>query len=143
METGSSAERRFLLPEENDGQAALLGNSCGNCGTKFFPARSVCPHCWDTGILSPYRFCGPGKLYAASVIRVAPAGFQQPYAVGLVDLPEGVRIMAQLEVDPSEWNRLSPGLTMELCIGVIREDESGQQMVGYKFRSAGEESGGG
>lgn len=136
MGTVLSAERRFLLPEENNGQAALLGNSCSACERMFFPARSVCPYCWDPGTLSPYRFFGPGRLYAATVIRVAPVGFQAPYAIGLVDLPEGVRVMAQLEVEPSQWNRLSPGMMMELCVGVIRRHEKGQDMMGYKFRMA-------
>jgi len=58
MEAVFSAERRFLLPEENNGQAALLGNSCSACERMFFPARSVCPYCWDPGTLSPYRFSG-------------------------------------------------------------------------------------
>lgn len=136
-----SGERRFLPPDENNGQAALLGNSCSACGRKFFPARSVCPHCWDPGTLSPYRFYGPGKLYAATVVRVAPVRFQPPYAMGLVDFPEGVRIMAQLEVDPSEWSRLSPGTMMKLCVGVIRRDENGANVVGYKFRMVEDNSG--
>ena len=136
MEADLSAKRQFLLPEENNGQAALLGSSCSGCGRKFFPARSVCPHCWDQGTLSPYRFCGQGKLYVATVIRVAPAGFQAPYAIGLVDFPEGVRITAQLEVEPSDWDRLSPGMMMELCVGVIRRQENSQGVMGYKFRIA-------
>ncbi len=129
-----SGERRFLTPEENNGRPALLGNGCSACGKKFFPTRSVCPHCWDRGTLFPYRFCGPGKLYSATVIRVASVGFQSPYAIGLVDFPEGVRIMAQLEVDSSQWNRLSSAMMMELCSGVIRKDENGENVVGYKFR---------
>jgi hypothetical protein len=44
--------------------------------------------------------------------------------------------MAQLEVEPSQWNRLSPGRMMELCVGVIGKHEKGQGMVGYKFRMA-------
>lgn len=133
---GFSEERRFLLPDENNGQVALLGTCCSACGKKFFPARSVCPHCWDPGTLAPYRFCGPGRLYAATIIRVAPAGFQAPYAIGLVDFPEGVRITAQLEVEPSDWDRLPPGMMMELCVGVIRRQENSQGVMGYKFRIA-------
>ncbi|NIN65009.1 MAG: benzoylsuccinyl-CoA thiolase, partial [Anaerolineae bacterium] len=37
-----------------------------------------------------------GKLYTFTIVRQAPAGFRAPYATALVDLPEGVRIFAQL-----------------------------------------------
>jgi len=62
---------------------------------------------------------------------VAPPLFISPYAVGYVDLPEGVRVFAQLE---AEFETLRPGLEMQACPGVIKLDENGDEIWGYKFR---------
>jgi uncharacterized OB-fold protein len=43
-----------------------------------------------------------GRLYAFSEIQAAPAGRVAPYTVGYVDMPEGVRVFAQLDATPDE-----------------------------------------
>jgi uncharacterized OB-fold protein len=59
-------------------------------------------------------------------------GFNSPYAVGYIDLPEGLRIYSILtETNPK---RLQIGTDMELVIETIRNDEMGNEIIGYKFK---------
>jgi uncharacterized OB-fold protein len=55
-----------------------------------------------------------------------------PYAIGYVDLPEGVRVFSILE----DWDRksLRVGMDMELTLGKFKEDKEGNEIVTYKFR---------
>ncbi|MHB1127329.1 MAG: Zn-ribbon domain-containing OB-fold protein [Bacillota bacterium] len=79
-----------------------------------------------------------GILYSYAVVHQAPAGFRVPYAIGYVDLPEGVRVFAQLE---GEFATLKPGLAVEAVTGVLRLDPTGNQVWGYKFRPVNDEGG--
>jgi uncharacterized OB-fold protein len=65
---------------------------------------------------------------------VAPSGFtdQTPYAVGIVSLPEGVKVTAQVvDADPED---LAIGDRLRLEFRRVRQDgESGILCYGYKF----------
>jgi uncharacterized OB-fold protein len=63
---------------------------------------------------------------------VGPKGFKTPYMIGYIDLPEGVRVCAQIE----DWqeNSVDCGTEVELCYGVIREDLDGTPVYSYKFK---------
>lgn len=76
-----------------------------------------------------------GKLYSYSLIQGgAPAGFQVPYAVGYVDLPEGIRLFCQL-VDCEPYDEiLQFGIDVEMIVGRITGDEFGNDLMGYQFR---------
>ena len=71
-----------------------------------------------------------GKLYSYTIGRMASTHFHPPYAVGLVDLPEGVRVFAPLIMTKDETYRI--GMEMEVVIEELwREDD--KQIIGYKF----------
>jgi uncharacterized OB-fold protein len=57
----------------------------------------VCPHCWSADI--EWSDLGTrGTLYSWTRIHAAPAVFsaEAPYAVGIVDLDEGIRLACRL-----------------------------------------------
>jgi uncharacterized OB-fold protein len=62
---------------------------------------------------------------------VAPKGFPTPYAVGYVDLPEGVRLFGQIDAKAVE---LEVGEEVAVTLGPVRTDAGGQPVVSYKFR---------
>ncbi|ABE36411.1 hypothetical protein DR64_7936 [Paraburkholderia xenovorans LB400] len=69
---------------------------CCNCGKLRHPPMPSCPHCysfeWDT-----VESAGNGTLLSYTVVYaplVTP--FTKPYAVGLVALDEGTRLVAEL-----------------------------------------------
>ena len=74
-----------------------------------------------------------GKLITYTVIHIGPSKFadQVPYAVGIVELKEGVRLLAQLaDVDLS---RLKVGMPMRIEFRRISEEgDAGILNYGYK-----------
>jgi uncharacterized protein len=91
----------------------VLVQHCPSCGRHQFPARVVCVRCGARGV-EWSRIDGGGTLYAFTVTHRPPeAAFADlvPYAVGLVDLVEGVRVMARSLALP---DRLSIGMPVEV-----------------------------
>jgi len=87
--------------------------------------------------MAPARLSRTGTLYSYSEVHVAPRVFTTPYVVGYVDLPEGVRVFAQVEHRAAE---LAPGERVEVTLGTIRTSDSGRAVISYKFRKSGEPS---
>ena len=72
-----------------------------------------------------------GRLYSYTIGRMASSHFQPPYAIGLIDLPEGVRVFAPLMISEDESYKV--GMEMELFIDKLWKDDD-KQIVGYKFK---------
>lgn len=92
---GTDAAREF---------PALQGSRCTGCGNVAFPAAVGCQRCGSTEV-EPLELARHGVVWAHTVQRFAPKsppyvppaeGFQ-PFAVGYVELPDGVRVEAVLE----------------------------------------------
>ncbi|GAC1481039.1 MAG: Zn-ribbon domain-containing OB-fold protein [Acetobacteraceae bacterium] len=76
----------------------LLLQRCEACQSVQFPPRAACLAC-RSGRLGWMRSAGRGTIYSVTVVRRAPtSAFQAdiPYAVALIELDEGVRIMTNL-----------------------------------------------
>jgi uncharacterized OB-fold protein len=108
----------------------LIGSRCTNCSTIVFPPVEVCPVC-TTGDSVPAPLSREGKLYSFSVVHVAPKGWQAPYIIGYVDLPEGVRIFSHVAV--SNVSELYHDMKVQLEVGSIRVDEQGQEVSSFRF----------
>ncbi|MBQ8105123.1 MAG: OB-fold domain-containing protein [Afipia sp.] len=86
-----------------DGADAILYQLCGACRHLWYFRRAFCPSC---GNASPHvhKASGNGVLYAATVVRRAAtpeAKAHVPYAILLVDMAEGFRMMAHGDIDLS------------------------------------------
>lgn len=120
-------------PWEQHGDVThLVGMRCSACGTKAFPARSVCAGCGTQDGLEPLRLSARGTLYTFSEVHAAPKDFPTPYVIGYVDLEDGVRIFGQIEGTAAT---LAPDQRVETTTGVVRTRANGAQVIGYKFRS--------
>jgi uncharacterized protein len=119
---------------EGDG-LHLLGNHCRNCRQSYFPPRDVCPKCFAEGKESQMenvKLSSRGKLYSYSIVQVAPKRFLPPYALGYVDLPEGVRVLGQMTTtDPAQ---LKVDTHVQAELGRVAVDEQGNEVMSYKFR---------
>ncbi|WP_051026950.1 Zn-ribbon domain-containing OB-fold protein [Nocardia higoensis] len=85
-------------------EPVLEGSECTVCGTVGFPVSTMCTRC-ATPTARPRQLSREGVVWAYTVQRFAPKsppyvvpaeGFS-PYAVGWVELPEGVRVEAVLD----------------------------------------------
>jgi len=54
--------------------------------------------------------------------------------LGLVNFPEEVRVMAQIETSNPE--KLKLDMEMEVTTGLIRKNSDGKSVISYKFRPA-------
>ena len=121
--------KEFEVTAEGDG--FLVGSRCGNCGAHFFPVRAACSGCLHNG-LETVRFSTTATLYTFSVVRQSTPEFEVPYALGYVDLPEGVRVMTQLTGRAPEDYEI--GMAMELVVEPFGADADGNETVGFRFR---------
>jgi len=103
-------------------EGRLLIQRCADCGTLRHPPGPVCPSCrsfeWDT-LESSRR----GTLHSFTVIHhPQDPAFTYPLAVGLIDLEEGTRLVADIEgVDPED---LRLGMDLEVVFGAHAHDET-------------------
>ena len=90
----------------------LMGAKCSDCGTLLYPVLTICPECGGhCFVASPLH--GFGNLYSYSVVHTGPKGVAVPYAVGYVDLCDGLRMFARIEVAP---HTVEIGLQLELRV---------------------------
>jgi len=130
MTEGLALHWRLIPPRYN-----LIGNTCKNCGQRFFPPRNICPDCRRKSRLERFKYSGEGEVYTYSIVRVAPTGFefQKPYVVAIVKLKEGPKCTAQIvDCDP-EGVRI--GDKVEVVFRkIMADDDSGIIKYGYKFK---------
>lgn len=75
----------------------LRSTRCDDCALLGFPPRNLCRACWSRRV-SWTDLASGGVLYSFTRVHVAPAAFRAdaPYAIGLVDLDDGVRLMCRM-----------------------------------------------
>ena len=117
-----------------DDQSYLIGSRCSACGRTFFPKRFMCNVCLKEGTMEEMALSTRGRIDTYSVVQVAPLGFKAPYIQAFVDLPEGPRIFSLITgCEPTE-DAVAKGQEVALVIDKIREDEEGNDLIGYTFR---------
>jgi len=80
-------------------EGKLLIQRCATCGVLRHPPQTMCASCraleWDT-----VESAGTGEVYSFTVHHYPPMpGFEMPYAVGLIALDDGVRMLANVVAD--------------------------------------------
>lgn len=108
----------------------LKGYRCKRCGQLDFPKLNPCPKCWGEEF-EVVKLNRKGRLYSVTDIYIGQPGMKTPYVFGYVDLPENVRIFAQLE---GEAGTFKCDEEVELTVGVIRQNNDGLPVTSYKFR---------
>ena len=108
-------------------------NKCSSCGKIFFPPRLICNVCQSKN-LEKTKLAETGKVLTYTIIRVPPHQFvdQAPYAVGIVELDDGVKIMGQV-VD-CDFEDIKIGMKVKIEFRKLFDvGESGILCYGYKF----------
>jgi len=95
------------ISDAEDG-TRLLGSRCRACSEVSLGTSAVCLNCGgdalDSTTLHP-----EGTLWTYTIVRYRPPGDYrgpepfQPFALGLVELPDGIRVMAPLAGDPDSF----------------------------------------
>lgn len=122
-----------------DGEVRLIGSKCLSCGEIFFPRKEsgICVHRQEKD-LKDIELSTTGKLATFTVIYQQPGGnFYRgpvPYAYGIVDLPEGVRVETLLT--GCDVDELEVGIGVSLTLEKLGEDEDGRELITFKFQPA-------
>ena len=127
-------EGLFTLPDSTEG-FHLVGCGCRFCGAISFPKKKRCIKCFRDGVdivpLSP-----KGIVRTWTIIRMKPFGYKDkaPYILAEVELPEGPHVRTQLTGINLENPEVKIGDEVEAVIEKIYEDESGNDVICYKFK---------
>ncbi len=118
----------------------LEGSRCTECGKVIYPKRRVCPAC-RASALEDVRLSPRGRVVTSTVIHVAPDELtpEAPYAMAIIETPEGARLMAQVvDCVPEE---VLPGMETTLEFRRVRaEGRGGILCYGHKAVPAGGEA---
>jgi AcrR family transcriptional regulator len=113
------------------GGPALLGGRCSRCGMILFPKKALCPDCFGTGEVEDLVLSDKGRLATYTVVRKGLGSRKAPYAIGYIDTPEHIRLIAPLT--GCDFDELKIGMEMEVVFDEETGDE-GMPVVVYKYR---------
>jgi uncharacterized OB-fold protein len=97
---------------------------CKSCGAVTYPVRQVCSKC-RAKEHETINLSFNGRVVTSTVVHIAPAdfGMQAPYAMAVVETPEGARLMAQVvDCDPAD---VKPGMEVGFEFRLIRKEGHG------------------
>lgn len=110
-----SGQEQFTIEQlyKHMGQGKLMGGKCKKCGKIHFPPRPMCDDCFSKEfewIEIPKK----GKLLTYTVIYIAPAQFQAmaPYAMGIVQMENGLKIPGMMKEAPLDQIKIGMPLTI-------------------------------
>lgn len=115
----------------------LMGTRCGRCHEVSLGSKEVCPNCGAAEI-DHVPLSRSGFLWSYTVARHKPPGdFRcngpfEPFGLGLVELPEGLRVYAPVEC-PIE--SLEIGMPLRFS-PIVWQDDSGE-VVSFRFTASG------
>ena len=69
--------------------------SCRDCAHVYFPPRPFCPACASRDV-EVIRASGRGSLHSYVVSHLPAPGFEPPYAIAVVKLDEGPKMLTQI-----------------------------------------------
>ena len=113
-----SQDTQFFWDGANGGE--LLVQKCSACGTLRHPPRPGCAACgsleWET-----IRSSGLGTVYSYVIYHHPPLpGFETPFAVGLIELEEGVRMLSNIVDVPLD--EIEVGMPVEVTFVAVDPD---------------------
>ena len=129
-------EGLFTMPLSPLEQVRIVGSKCNNCGEVMLGQELSCSNCTseDTSFIS---MSDRGKLWTYTVIRHRPPGSYRgpdpfvPFPEGLVELPEGIRVLSVLDCD---IEKLKIGMDLELVVYKFYENEDGNDVIAFQFK---------
>ncbi len=118
-------------------QVRLKGTKCRSCGEAFLGKKPFCENCQSEDT-AEIVLSNRGKIYSYTVNRYRPPGDYigpdpyVPFAVGLIELPEGVRILSPLK--DCDVDAVKIGMEVELVVEKLCTNSEGNDVIAFKFR---------
>jgi len=129
-----SEKDEVLFPElfrtDEQGRVRLVAGYSKESDNWTFPKYLADPVSFSDEVEE--RLLSPtGELHSFTVVRRSMPEFPVPYALALVDFPEGVRVMAQVETNDPEGLKI--GQKMGVTVGTVKKSKDGKDVKSYKF----------
>jgi uncharacterized OB-fold protein len=95
-------------------ESKLMAGKCVRCGKIHLPPRPLCDNCYSQEF-EWVNVSGKGTLATYTVISIAPLQFQDltPYAVGIVQLENGLKIPGMIQEVNQEELKIGMPLTLD------------------------------
>lgn len=127
------------LFELHGDELVLIGGYSPSSSHHHFPLSDTCPYSGARDI-EPVELSSTGRLWAWTTVTLPPPGYkgEVPYGFGVVELPEGLRIVTRLtecDVDALEFGQL-----MRLVPDRVHQNEGGAHVIVWSFAPEGEVS---
>jgi uncharacterized protein len=108
----------------------LLGAKCNTCTHHHFPRLGQCPYCGSEDIVD-VALSDHGTLWGWTAVTSAPPGYtgEVPYGFGIVQLPEGLRVITRLSYPVDGY---AFGQPMHLHLAEVAEHD-GDARVTWEF----------
>jgi uncharacterized protein len=94
---------------------------CNQCGKAYFPPRPFCPHCASRDV-AVFRASGKGRLYSYVIHHRPVPGLTPPYAIAVVELDEGPRLMTNMTGCPQTPEALQLDMPVEVAFEPLDDE---------------------
>jgi uncharacterized protein len=126
---------------ESPDKLRLRGSRCAKCAEVTLGQALSCPNCGSTEV-SDITLSTHGEVWSYTIIRHRPPGDYlgpgvfEPFGLGLVELAEGIRVLAPISGDVS---KLRIGLQVQFRPSLLNSAQ-GQEVVAFEFAQEGDAS---
>ena len=94
---------------------------CDDCAKVYFPPRPFCPGCASRKV-SIFKASGKARLYSYVIHHRPAPGFTPPYAIAVVELAEGPRMMTNIVGCPQTPEALPLDMALEPVFEKMNDD---------------------
>lgn len=125
-------EGLFHLADEPE-EEALIGTRCRRCREVYFPKRAVCARCFSEDMEETF-LARRGRIVSYTIARTGFPGavVTPPFLTGVVELPEGVRLVTL--ITGVDFDKVRIGDAVELYFWNTGRDDQGNELVAFGFR---------
>jgi uncharacterized OB-fold protein len=102
-------------------QGELLLQRCDACAKTYFPPRPFCPDCGSRQV-RVVKASGRGRLYSYVIHHRPVPGFTPPYAIAVVELDEGPRLMTNIVDCPQTPEALLLDMRLEVAFEKLDDE---------------------
>ncbi len=123
------------FPVSPDEKPQLIAAKCEKCGDIAFPKKIRCGKC-DGKVMNDILLNNRGKLYAFTVVRQAVPGYQVPYVLGVIKLPEDDKLLIIGQIHECDIKDLVKGMEVETVVAELYTDcLRNKKVIGYAFKT--------
>lgn len=94
---------------------------CTDCGHIYFPPRPFCPTCGSRSV-EVFTASGRGRLFSYVINHLPSPGFTPPFAIAVVELEEGPRLMSNIVGCPQTPEALQIDMPLEVTFERLTDE---------------------